>query len=247
MYLLVKSNYELKKVDEAINELLAKGELVTVSYDVWQKPKTKKQLGLIFGWLLEDIYKDALERGEYRGDNKNFEKNIILKSELYSMFSSYIVSGKNFTIGMSDMTKEQMKEFINNIIDWCDEYEIILRPEIRYTWLNKLSPQEIEEAKHLVFPEKDEDYLRYIRKQPCILTGRHPNYDDIDAHHLKGIAGLGDKAPDWATLPIWHNEHVKMSGHITTNELEKELKHITQGVTLETFCKLCYQRYKEKK
>lgn len=247
MHALVKTNHELGNIDKEIRNFLAKGEVIYISYDVWQPPKTKKQLGLVFGWLLGDIYADALERGEYKGDNIRLEKDIMLKSQLYDMFSSYVVNGKSFTIGFSDMTKKQMTQFIDDVINWCDESEIVLRPEIRYTWINNLAPQEIKEAKHLVFPEKDADYLRYIRKQPCILTGRHPNYNDIDAHHLRGLTGLGEKAPDWATVPIWHNEHVKYDGHITASELEKKIKHITCGLDLQTFTKLCYQRYKEKK
>ena len=50
--------------------------------------------------------------------------------------------------------------------------------------------------------DKDPAYLRFIRKQPCVITGRTP----CEAHHTQ-TGGIGMKGSDYSALPLHHSEH----------------------------------------
>lgn len=48
-------------------------------------------------------------------------------------------------------------------------------------------------------PKRDEDYLRWIRRQACAACGRHRG---IQAHHATAGRGLGQKAHDHTAVPL---------------------------------------------
>jgi len=50
--------------------------------------------------------------------------------------------------------------------------------------------------------DKDPKYLAWIRKQPCVITGRTP----CEAHHTQ-TGGMGMKGSDYSALPLHHAEH----------------------------------------
>ena len=50
--------------------------------------------------------------------------------------------------------------------------------------------------------DKDPAYLRWVRKQPCVITGRTP----CEAHHTE-TGGMGMKGSDYSALPLYHTEH----------------------------------------
>ena len=50
--------------------------------------------------------------------------------------------------------------------------------------------------------DKDPKYLAWIRKQPCVITGKTP----CEAHHTD-TGGMGMKGSDYSALPLYHTEH----------------------------------------
>ena len=50
--------------------------------------------------------------------------------------------------------------------------------------------------------DKDPKYLAWIRKQPCVITGKTP----CEAHHTE-TGGVGMKGSDYSALPLHHAEH----------------------------------------
>ena len=50
--------------------------------------------------------------------------------------------------------------------------------------------------------DKDPKYLAWIRKQPCVTTGKTP----CEAHHTE-TGGMGMKGSDYSALPLCHTEH----------------------------------------
>ena len=49
---------------------------------------------------------------------------------------------------------------------------------------------------------KDHRYLAWIRKQPCVITGKTPCH----AHHTD-TGGVGMKGSDYSAVPLYHTEH----------------------------------------
>jgi len=50
--------------------------------------------------------------------------------------------------------------------------------------------------------DKDPAYLRWVRKQPCVITGRTP----CEAHHTE-TGGMGMKGSDYSAVPLYWTEH----------------------------------------
>lgn len=53
--------------------------------------------------------------------------------------------------------------------------------------------------------ELDPDYLAYVRKQPCCVSGKTP----VDAHHVRigNVGGVGTKPSDWMAIPLHRDFH----------------------------------------
>ena len=51
-------------------------------------------------------------------------------------------------------------------------------------------------------PNKDPAYLSWVRKQPCVITGKTP----CEAHHFKS---RGSGGGDYTALPLITEEHVR--------------------------------------
>ncbi len=49
---------------------------------------------------------------------------------------------------------------------------------------------------------KSDDYLAFIRSQPCIVTGKKP----CDPHHTRG-GGMATKCSDHLTVPLYREPH----------------------------------------
>jgi len=50
--------------------------------------------------------------------------------------------------------------------------------------------------------DKDPAYLRWIRKQPCVITGKTP----CEAHHTE-TGGIAMKGSDYSAVPLYYTEH----------------------------------------
>ena len=92
---------------------------------------------------------------------------------------------------------------------------------------------EIKRAKR---PGNDLDYLKKIKRLPCIITGRR---DNIDPHHLKcmGGRGMGMKAPDRYLVPLQRMTHSELEDLGSKNEEEY---FFTNGIDCKKLAKELY-------
>jgi ERF superfamily len=82
--------------------------------------------------------------------------------------------------------------------------------------IRKLRPPSIDKS-HLPYPEprrvRDQDHVRFVTKQPCLICGRKP----ADPHHLRFVQhrALGRKVSDEFTVPLCrgHHREVHRSGN----------------------------------
>ena len=249
MHYLVDNLEKLRNVFLDARELLRTHEL-NIIIEKCSKTKTQKQLGFIWGMLISDIYNFYIQNG-YLLDLSEKKGKDIIKKILYnecSVCDEIIcpMTGKAIyqMSTMSEMDIKEIKCFIDKVLIWCDSLDIVLRPESRYTWMLHLSPAEIEEAQGLKLPEKCPEYLAYVRKSYCVIGGEF----GCDVHHINyKTTGLSQKAPDWFVLPIAHKHHVRQEGHITTTEILQKTKRVLNDFDIETFCRLCFVRWKYKK
>ena len=246
MHYIITNIKKLENVFLEIKSQLQNNPKKTLNlmYDFSHRPKTQAQLGFMFGGLVKAIKKHFFEiyGKEYHTD--------VIKEMLYNECGNVedlvCPNGKIIQVQtrISRMDVQQMCEFIEKVLVFCDEYGIILQPELRYLWVQNLNPKIIEEVENTKFKNIDDDYLRYIRTQKCMICGK----GNCEAHHLKdlSITGLGDKTPDYMAISLCPNCHRNYKGgHITTDEIKKECPFIFNYLTPKQFGKLQYKRYLE--
>lgn len=93
---------------------------------------------------------------------------------------------------------------------------------------------EIRKSAPVAFPKrkpaKSKDYLAFIRRLPCVVTGRYP----VEAAHLSFSApayghygrGRGSKAPDRWALPLHPDEHRRQHSMSERDYWEGENPHV---------------------
>lgn len=217
---------------------------INLSWEFSFREKTLAQLGFFFSGIVGAIQKHFKEiYGE------EYSKEII-KELLYVECSSKeeLISPNGKTIEImkriSMMSVQEMSEFIEKVIAFCEQYEIILQPELRFLWVNNLNPEYVAEVEQTKFRDKDESYLRYVRQQPCIVCGAYHS----EAHHLKyrELAGLGAKTPDYMAVSLCsecHRNYMGSDSHITTEKVIRLAPYLFRKLSAKQFCKLCYERY----
>lgn len=245
MNYVVTNTKKLVNIFGEIRDELEKSNITSINLS-WEKssrPKTLSQLGYFFGGLVKAIkahYFDLFGT-EYDAE--------LIKEMLYnecSQIEEFVCP--NGTVlyqhkRISRMTIQEMSDFIEKVIDFCDEYEIVLQPELKYLWINNLNPRTVEEVEQTKFPERDEEYLRYVRKETCLVCGK----GQVEAHHTKipELAGLGDKTPDWCAIPLCPTCHRYFDGdgHIGTDLIVKLCPFIFKQIGVKQFLKMRYHRW----
>ena len=220
-----------------------------ISIESVKQMKTKKQLEYFWGGLAKVLSQYYFSLGESESENKPLNPQLI-KLTLYDEVGIYepvrLLTGRTTyrLIPMSEMTKEQMCEFISRVLDWIDNLDpvCIIPPDLRLTWLLHVTDEDIARANKYKFPERNSVYLAYIRKQSCLYSGKY----GCEAAHisLPGYGGMSQKAPDWMAISLHSDIHRKahQEGH----------SFIIEGLNLygfdiETYCKLAYLRWLYKK
>lgn len=249
MNYIVTNLAKLTNIFTEIRGELEKGGNTPVSINLsWEKshrPKTLSQLGFFFGGIVKAVRKHFTE---FYGKEYEIE---IIKEMLYNECSTteelVCPNGKilHETKRISRMTVEEMSEFINKTIDFCDEYGIVLQPELRYLWVNGLDPRLVDEVRETKFPEKDAEYLSYVHNETCLICGK----GGVEAHHTKlpELAGLGGKTPDYMAIPLCPKCHRYLNGdgHISTEKLKQLCPFIFKQIDVKAFCKMRYKRWRE--
>lgn len=215
---------------------------INLSWEKSSRPKTLAQLGYFFGGLVKAINKHFFEHY-----GKEYEIDII-KEMLYNECGTteelVCPNGKilHQSKRISRMTVEEMSNFIEKVIDFCDEYGVVLQPELRYLWIHNLNPKIVDEVRQTKYPDKDPEYLSYVAKETCLICGK----GGVEVHHAKlaELAGLGEKTPDYMGLPLCPTCHRYMDGgHVDTNKLIKLCPFIFKHIDLKAFCKMRYERW----
>lgn len=244
MNYIITNEKKLENVFQEIKQALNTNstKMINLSYDFFTRPKTKSQLGFFFGGLVKAINRHFFEIYGKKYDTEVIKEMLYnecgIKEELICPNGKIIQEHKR----ISRMSIQEMSEFIEKTIDFCDEYGIILQPELRYLWIYNLNPKTIEETKDLKFSERDSEYLNYVRKETCLICGKN----NVEAHHVKllEIGGLGNKTPDYMAIPLCDNCHRNMyGGHINTETIINACPFIFEHIDIKTFCKLRYKRW----
>lgn len=241
----ILTNQQWERHKETIERLLGEGREINLSYEPAAKPVTKKQVGFFFAALVNQLYLYFRNAGWAIKENQ-------IRYGLYKQVAQ-VVPDMTYDLSMfgqepqvkhiSDMeTAKEMSDFISGVFTVLDTNPmyagIKLTPDTFYSWINHVTIDEITAVRHQEVPERDSEYLNYIRERPCLICGiQHRS----DAHHIRDTrtAGTAIKSPDWYTIPLCHQCHMLVAHGTGFKEATKWIK-----VDLMDFCKMCYLRWK---
>lgn len=239
------NQWELHK--QAIERLLGEGREINLAYEKAAKPVTHRQIGFFFAALVNQIWLFF----------RNAGWSLTEKQVRYGLYKQVAQVVPNMTYDLSafgqepqvkhisDMeTAEEMSEFINGVftvIDTNPLYERLkLTPDTRYNWIFHITNDDIVSARAVSLPERDADYLNFVREQPCIICGlQHRSH----AHHIRDTRTAGEaiKSPDWYAIPLCQDCHMNIAHGTGFKEATKWIK-----IDIIDFCRLCYVRWKNK-
>lgn len=251
--------YNSRQLDVVISDIRAefdKNKSIQIEYGKPHKNKTQAQLGFIFGALISNIVSYLNECGinatadSVRGD---------LYSKLETSCPELVVDGGIFARGkqrikhLSEMDKKEASIFIDYVFHEVENNPIFqgmcLPPDIANNWVQHISPEDIKNAQTSTLPEKDEDYLRWQRTQPCLICGRK---SPVEVHHIRDprFSGISKKSPDWYSIPLCGlgvpdgGCHHALA-HTTGNDgIDEALPWIVKNVSILDYCRLRYIKWK---
>lgn len=215
------------------------GSTVNISYEVVKQSKTLKQLGFIFGGLIKAI------RRYFK--NAGYDYPIyVIKEWLYQECGVYqtetLPNGSTFQSNktLSEMTKSEASDFIEKVIIFIDSSEIfdgfILPPELRYCWTQNIDDEKLHKIKDFQFPNFDSYYLLHQSKLTCIRCGARGGM----VYHLQR-----PMKRDYNSVPLCAKCHDYALTH-GESYLIKDIKSVTNGMSIEDFCLYAYYLYKKK-
>ena len=242
MKLTVYNEQTLETVIRDMRQEFARVKRLNVVYEKAHKPKTGAQLGFLFSALIDQI------TTYFRNCGFNVDEDDV-KYKLYRDVSKVVpemvtessILGIERIRHVSEMDRELMSRFIDGIFTVLDQDPIYsglkMTADVYYNWAFHLSREQIEMVMRQNYPERDPDYLNYVRDLPCMICGvQHRS----QAHHLKdmGLCGISQKSPDWAAIPLCMECHLGIA-HGTG--FERALSWVP--IPLVEFTKVCYSRY----
>lgn len=215
------------------------GSTVNISYEVVKQSKTLKQLGFIFGGLIKAIRRYFANAG--------YDFPIyVLKEWLYQQCGVYelqtLPNGATFESNktLSEMNKSEALDFIEKVICFIDSSEIfdgfILPPELRYCWTQNIDDEKLRKIRGFQFPNFDSYYLLHQSKLTCIRCGARGGM----VYHLQR-----PMKRDYNSIPLCAKCHDYALTH-GESYLIKDIKSVTNGMSIEDFCLYAYYLYKKK-
>ena len=253
MKTVVKNDREF---DVIMNDIYKKyrefGE-IALDYHKPFKDKTKKQLGFFFGGIVDSVIDYYAEFGDKRDEDEvkeNFYSGTAhiderLRKTIRRFNGSEIVVPKR----LSYMDIEDASLFIDRCIFLIDHLknfqDLVLRPELRYTWVRNIKKEDIFNLKYEKFPRTDNEFLEHTRGLACIWCGK--TSERCEAHHLKEAnqSGTAYKADDWLCVPLCPECH-RYYHQIGKDSFENDLKWITKYMSLVDFCRIRYLKWRNK-
>lgn len=237
---------QLLTVIEDIKRDFAQFGRLNISYERASKEKTKAQIGFVFGALINQITAFFQNCGfnvdEEDVRYKLYEDVSQIVPEL--VVDKQLFGGKPRIKHIPEMDRELLSKFINGVFEVLGTAPLYagvkLSPD---TYLNFLFHIDNEELKLILGfdkPERDEEYLEYVRTRPCMCCGKQHR---SDAHHLKDnrLGGISQKSPDWTALPLCHECHLAIAHGTGWKDAMRWLPY-----DLPTVCAILYFRYKHK-
>ena len=138
------------------------------------------------------------------------------------------------------MTKSEASDFIEKVIIFIDSSEIfdgfILPPELRYCWTQNIDDEKLHKIKDFQFPNFDSYYLLHQSKLTCIRCGARGGM----VYHLQR-----PMKRDYNSVPLCAKCHDYALTH-GESYLIKDIKSVTNGMSIEDFCLYAYYLYKKK-
>ena len=244
MNITVYNKEQAKQTFLALFHIMDDDKVYNVTFEELKQFKTKKQLGFIFGGIIKSLCQF------FNGYGYNFTPEQIkewLYQEIGIKETLFLPNGQQKEIikTLSGMSKKETSDFICNLLQFIDSSEtltdFILPVDLRYCWVNHISEDIIEKLGRAKFPQLDEQYLTYQRKQHCIRCGKIGH----QVHHIKSGSGLGKKNPDWFTVPIFKDCHNYLHHSAGEKNFLKELIYL-KNIDIELLCRVSYFMWKYK-
>ena len=214
------------------------GDTINISYDIVKQQKTLKQLGFIFGGLIKAISR------YFDGVGYQFPP-YVLKEWLYQECGVYktetLPNGQTFQSHktLSEMTKKEASEFIEDVINFIDSSEIfsdfVLPPDLRYCWTQNVDNERIQQIKERSFNNFDGAYLLHQSRLTCVRCGARGGM----VYHLERVSKR-----DWATLPLCAHCYDYAITH-GESYVVKDIKAVLNGLSVDDFCLYAYHLYRK--
>lgn len=222
---------------------------LAVDYDKPYKAHTLKQTGFFFGCIVAAIKEFYKQQGDDM-DDLTIRENLynacsLLEPSLKRKIRRFNGAEVEVPLRLSEMDIEQASVFIDACIRLIDNARcfsgLVLHPSVRYTWIRRLTDDDIRQAQAVRLPRVDAEYLEHTRKQACLVCGI---CGKTQVHHLKesGVTGVAYKADDWCCIPLCSSHHHQY--HCGKLILTESLGWIEKYVDIVSFCKLRYLRWK---
>lgn len=248
--------YNTRQLDVIVRDMMTQFNVhksLSISYDKPYKDKSVRQLGYIFGGLVDSVRdfffaQEGVKR-EKEDIIEDFYKSCAKLDERLCRNIRGIDGDYQAPKRLSTMSAEDASIFIDKclwIIDNARCFEgLVLHPSLRYTWIRHVTADELQRANDFKFPRLCPEYLEHTRQQACIWCGR---VKSSEVHHLKvaGHSGEAYKADDWLTVPLCHDCHIAELHQHGQDEFLDGLSWITKYIDLIDFCRLRYLRWLNK-
>ena len=252
MKTIVKNDREFDTImNDIYNKYREYGEL-QLDYQKPYKDKTLKQLGFFFGGLVDsviDYYESLGEKWEVNDVKENFySATSYLDESLRKTVKRFNGSEVQVPKRLSEMNLDEASLFIDRciyLIDHAKNFkDLILRPELRYTWVRNVTKEHLYDLRYQQFPRIDKEYLEHTRQQACLWCGKTTG---CEAHHLKvaGQIGTAYKADDWLCIPLCSECHRRYHQY-GKEQFEKDISWITKYINLVEFCRIRYLKWRNK-
>lgn len=239
--------YNQQQLDIAYQEMcrvLEETHAINLDFSEYKKPKTKKQLGFMFGCIVGAV----LEFYHKLGDKSWTEKAVcrLFYDALSPKIKMVKLNGDIFEYPkqISEMNREEMSNFIDDCIHLIDRAKcfqgLVLHPSVRNTWIHNVTLDDILAIDSNKFPRKCPEYLEYRRKQCCIICGKY----GCEAHHIRESedAGISRKANDWETISMCKLCHAKYHD-CGSKQFKDSLWWILDYLDLNDFVKCQFSRW----